>query len=430
MIPEEAALTSNTWMGGVFHAMVTQGHVSINRFLSTTHSYLGLFRGNGLRLFVELSDGWHLLDVPSAFEMTPERSRWIYKHPTGCIEIRSGAPADRHELTLSAAVTVRRLCPLSFVNHVALNGDDGIDAVPVRYRMDEEGVFVQPTPESDVGRRFPDGGFRIVPLPGTIIERIGGDELLFADGRSRESALSLHDQRVGRFHRFPTQGVSHLRRPGKKGRSGTMLNSGPTSPATSTSIRPPRAPLADAAKRFEEILPWFIQNTLIHYLAPRGLEQYTGGGWGTRDISQGPVELFLGLGRHEPIRDILIRLFKTQNPDGDWPQWFMFFDRERNIRAGDSHGDIVFWPVLALAQYLIASEDGTLLDESCLSFIRRETIGLKRPRYGNMWSAPWPSSATGSFPAPGLRPTAMGTGTTRCSRLTRPCGSDFAAPGP
>ena len=75
------------------------------------------------------------------------------------------------------------------------------------------------------------------------------------------------------------------------------------------------------------------------------------------------MELFLGLGRYEPIRDILIRLFKAQNPDGDWPQWFMFFDRERNIRAGDSHGDIVFWPVLALAQYLIASEDGSLLDE-------------------------------------------------------------------
>jgi cellobiose phosphorylase len=41
----------------------------------------------------------------------------------------------------------------------------------------------------------------------------------------------------------------------------------------------------------------------------------------------------------------------------------MFFDRERNIRAGDSHGDIVFWPVLALAQYLTASEDRGLLDE-------------------------------------------------------------------
>src|SRR5439155_554511 len=43
LVPDEASLTTTVWMGGVFHSMVTQGHVSINRFLSTTHSYLGLF---------------------------------------------------------------------------------------------------------------------------------------------------------------------------------------------------------------------------------------------------------------------------------------------------------------------------------------------------------------------------------------------------
>jgi cellobiose phosphorylase len=41
----------------------------------------------------------------------------------------------------------------------------------------------------------------------------------------------------------------------------------------------------------------------------------------------------------------------------------MFFDRERTIRPAESHGDIVFWPLLALGQYLQASEDPTLLDE-------------------------------------------------------------------
>jgi cellobiose phosphorylase len=41
----------------------------------------------------------------------------------------------------------------------------------------------------------------------------------------------------------------------------------------------------------------------------------------------------------------------------------MFFERERNIRPDDSHGDIVFWPVLALAQYLLASGDAAILDE-------------------------------------------------------------------
>src|SRR6266511_4600718 len=39
LVPEESSLTSTVWMSGVFHSMVTQGHVSINRFLSTAHSW-------------------------------------------------------------------------------------------------------------------------------------------------------------------------------------------------------------------------------------------------------------------------------------------------------------------------------------------------------------------------------------------------------
>jgi cellobiose phosphorylase len=101
----------------------------------------------------------------------------------------------------------------------------------------------------------------------------------------------------------------------------------------------------------------------VHYLAPRGLEQYSGGGWGTRDVCQGPLEMLLAFGRTAPARDLLLRTFAAQNADGDWPQWFMFFERDRAIRAGDSHGDIVFWPLLALARYLIASGDAALLDE-------------------------------------------------------------------
>jgi cellobiose phosphorylase len=362
LVPEEAALTSNTWMGGVFHAMVTQGHVSINRFLSATHSYLSLFRGNGLRLFMETAEGWHLLDVPSAFEMTPESSRWIYKHPAGFVEIRSNAPTDRHELTLSAAVLsgtpVRFLLSL----HVALNGDDGSHGIPVRYTVDDEGFFVHPAPDSDVRNRFPQGGFRIVPLSGTFVHRIGGDELLFADGRSRNQPYLCMITEPATSIDFRLKGCL-LSEPQGTG-AGPDQSQFWTDITGDFHIHPPvGSPLSAQAARLREILPWFVQNTLIHYLAPRGLEQYTGGGWGTRDIAQGPVELFLGLGRYEPIRDILIRLFKAQNPDGDWPQWFMFFDRERGIRAGDSHGDIVFWPVLALAQYLAASEDGTLLEE-------------------------------------------------------------------
>jgi cellobiose phosphorylase len=123
--------------------------------------------------------------------------------------------------------------------------------------------------------------------------------------------------------------------------------------------------------RLGDILPWFAHDALVHYLAPRGLEQYSGGGWGTRDVCQGPVELLLSLGRFEPVRDLLLRVYANQDPGGDWPQWFMFFERERSIRPADSHGDIVFWPVLALARYLLASEDAGILDEELPFFDAR-----------------------------------------------------------
>src|SRR5262249_9592121 len=41
LTPDEASLTTTVWMAGVFNSLVTQGHVSINRLLSTTRSYLG-----------------------------------------------------------------------------------------------------------------------------------------------------------------------------------------------------------------------------------------------------------------------------------------------------------------------------------------------------------------------------------------------------
>src|SRR4030095_4097223 len=105
LVPDESSLTSTVWMAGVFHSMATQGHVSINRFLSTTHSYLGLFRSHGQRVFVELEGAWQLLDVPSAFAMSAGSCRCIYRYAAGdTIEVRAEAHSDPHELTLAVEV--------------------------------------------------------------------------------------------------------------------------------------------------------------------------------------------------------------------------------------------------------------------------------------------------------------------------------------
>ena len=374
LAPDETALASTTWMSGVFHSMVTQGHVGINRFLSTTRGYLGLFRSHGQRVFAEIDGAWRLLDLPSAFEIAPASCRWLYKHAQGLIEVCSSAVSEPHELRLSIAVRAGAPARFLICHHIALDGDDGADS-GARWSADAHGVFITPPPGSGLAQRFPAGGFRIVARSGTCFARVGGDEMVFADGGSRGQP----------FVCIVTAAASTI----GIGIRGELIAHSDDMPRGDAARTPPALPriaapagaAGDEVARLAEILPWYRHNALIHFLAPRGLEQYSGGGWGTRDVCQGPVELLLVLDRSEPVREMLRRVFAAQNPDGDWPQWFTFFERERNIRAGDSHGDIVFWPLLALAQYLLASEDAALLDERVPFFAADAT----RAEQGTVW---------------------------------------------
>ena len=373
-VPDESALTSTVWMGGVFHSMLTQGHVSINRCLSTVRGYLGLFRSQGLRVFVEVNGSWHLLDQPSAFEMFPDACRWIYRHAGGRVDVRSRAHSEPHAFSLEVEVVDGPATRCLVCLHVALNGDDGSTPGRVHWKRDGLAVLLMPAPQSELGQRFPQGHWRVEPSDDTAIEHVGGDETLFLDGVARELpylTLTTAPARAARFMLL-----------------GRFVNDGPDVPAAASVAvasaagpellgstlhagAPVGSALAARLAGLMELMPWLRQNALVHYLAPRGLEQFSGGGWGTRDVCQGPVELLLAQGHSAPMRELILRVMKAQRTDGDWPQWFMFFERDAAIRAGDSHGDIVFWPLLALAQYLIASGDADILDERVPFFPRR-----------------------------------------------------------
>lgn len=110
-------------------------------------------------------------------------------------------------------------------------------------------------------------------------------------------------------------------------------------------------------------LPWLAQDALIHYQVPRGLEQFTGGAWGTRDVCQGPVGLLVAAGRPDLVRAVLLVVFGAQQDDGDWPQWFEYLSQRRGAGHRESHGDVVYWPLLALGEYLAATGDIAILDE-------------------------------------------------------------------
>lgn len=349
LVPDETSLASTVGMAGVFHSMVTQGHVGINRSLSTVRSWLGLFRSQGQRLFVRTAAGWWQLGLPSAFEITPQACRWWYRHDGGLIEVESTAGAQGHVLTLRAQVLEG--APLDWlVSHdVCLGGDEGSETPPAPWWREGEAVVAGVPAQGALASRFPQGTLRIEPLGDTRFARAGGDELLWSDG-------------VARAQPFVCVGVDAAR--GLALRLVLRLVDEAAEVQAAEPLQLPRwqAPLPGGAlDALGEALPWMLRDALVHYLAPRGLEQFSGGGWGTRDVCQGPLEMLLALGRPEIARDLLCRVLAAQDAGGDWPQWFMFFEREAALRANDSHGDIVLWPVLAAARYLLASGDAAWL---------------------------------------------------------------------
>lgn len=67
---------------------------------------------------------------------------------------------------------------------------------------------------------------------------------------------------------------------------------------------------------FNLMVPWYVHDALVHYASPHGLEQYNGAAWGTRDVLQGPFELFLTAQRFDLNREILLKflLVNSQIP--------------------------------------------------------------------------------------------------------------------
>src|SRR5262249_18630273 len=158
-------------------------------------------------------------------------------------------------------------------HHVSLNDDDGSVAGAACWSRNGDEILISPGPGTDLGRRFPNGNFRIAPAAGTRFERIGGDELLFLDGGSRQQPFLCIVTPPGS-------------RAGLSSRGNLVTTAVPTPllAENSASLTPrvtvrcaARNPDAEQLAQLADIMPWFAQNALIHYLAPRGLEQYSGG---------------------------------------------------------------------------------------------------------------------------------------------------------
>lgn len=361
--PDRPTMAVTTYAGGIFASQVVLGNTNMNQLVSVQKTGLGLLRSRGVRILVNMDGEWRLLGVPSAYIMDLGGSRWIYRLGDRTLTVSTVAHLDRPVIGIRLEAS---------------------DPVPAMVTVDLEDPAI----------------WRMHSLPADGTHRVGGAVSFMPDGGSPAAdrcpglryVISSPDALPGDdCPLFEDGGEEH---PDDPGMVTFLSDGGQTLSLTLTGSMDGVAGAGagdgvddrsdkdllhshyEAMKafmlglhvvgegRFAEfnlLLPWFVQNALVHFLSPHGLEQYGGAAWGTRDVCQGPLELALTFGHDDLARTILLKVFAHQNPDGSLPQWFMF-DQYADVYQHDSHGDIPVWPLLSLAEYMEAGGDLGLLD--------------------------------------------------------------------
>ncbi len=355
---------------GIFGSQAYFGNPTFACLLPVVRDPLGLGRAAGQRVFVRRAGVWQQLGVPSAFAMTPADARWTYRVGTEVVTARVWCSRARAAAFLELRVGSGGQPAEFLVTHaLSLDANEFDHSGEVRVFHDDGWAACEPDPASVVGRLLPGACFAIASADGGRGAALGGDELLFADGRSRgQPCLALRTAKVSRFGVImcATAGgaaalPAEVEAARGEWRSGAAAASPPPSPvrlsAAASGRRPGAGPWSEGAARLDEMLPWLAHNAAIHFSAPHGLEQHGGAAWGVRDVCQGSVEWLLAACEWPVVRRLLETVFSQQySRDGGWPQWFMH-PPYRSIQQAQSHGDVCFWPLKALCDYLEASND-------------------------------------------------------------------------
>ncbi len=360
--PTEDIVSTTSFAFGVFNSHISQGNTNFNVLLSVCTSQFNLSTESGQRIFVEIDGKAFLLGVPSAFEMGLNHCRWIYKSGNYCFQVRTwtskSAPAINLDFKVLSGKKVKLIITHDF---------DGLN----NWHISKSGVphenIAYPKIGSMIHDKFPKAQFRFL-VNSTHINYSSHSNELPDFGNSSVKDSSLFTIKVEETTAFCLSIIGEVDSKINFNKIDNVDLNWLSETEAAYSVWHDLSlnlSLKNTTKDFaaiQEVLPWYGMNALTHFLTPYGLEQFSGAAWGTRDVSQGPIDLLLTMEKYEEAKQILCTIFSNQNPDGGWPQWWMF-DSYSNIRAHDSHGDVFYWVIIALSDYIKVTGDSKILDE-------------------------------------------------------------------
>lgn len=367
-------LTTTTFMYGIFNSQIAIGNISMNKMMSNARNALNVLKTSGQRIYVEIDGIYHLLTMPSLYEMGLNYARWFYKTEEELFIITTFTCVDSKQIQLQLHTESGKSYRYIVTNQITMNNNEY--EVPFDYEVDQNTISFKASSSSNSANTYPNLSYRL-QLTGTEVsvrdeqwlapnaESLSASLLVLSLAPTSNWKMMIQGNLVNQHEPFIEKDAQIEIEKYRDYYQNVMRNFHLNLPGDDT----------NSIEKFNAIAYWYTHNMLVHFSTPHGLEQYGGAAWGTRDVSQGPVEYFMATQNYETVRTIILKIYAHQYEDkGNWPQWFMF-DGYTSIQQADSHGDIIVWPLKVVADYLEATHDYGLLEEQIVYTVR-ETFGF------------------------------------------------------
>lgn len=384
--------TSTNYSYGLFNAQVVSGNTSMHKFLSINRGLLNINQITGQRVFIKINKKYQMLGVPSAYKMGLNYSLWYYALKDDVIKVKVFMSSKKNKINFLISSKLEKPYDFLITNQIVMGEHEYVN--PYKMRVYEKSIVFKLADNTFQKTKYPNLTYKIHLLNHKFY--VSGDEIFYTDQKRRDSSLVI----------IKISDVSKVEM--------TLLGTSGSKKINSISIANFKIEKKRYLNYYKQLLSgfnlkhpnnliseklniatyWFAHNAMVHYAVPHGLEQSGGAAWGTRDVCQGPFEFFLATNNYPLARDILLRVFSHQlKSTGEWPQWF-FLDDYR-FAADSCHGDIIFWPLKALGDYLKVTNDKNILFETVSYFDNRikssifEHIGVALSTIEKRFIAPY-----------------------------------------
>ncbi|MCA0986947.1 GH36-type glycosyl hydrolase domain-containing protein [Guptibacillus algicola] len=374
----ENVISTTSYMYGLFNSQLSLGNTSFHKMLSNARNPLNIMKTSGQRIYIELNGEFMLLSMPSMFEMGFNYARWYYKMEDDMLIVTNFTTVDSQQVQLDVCSKNGKEYRFLVTNQITMNNLEYESTYLVIH--DEGRLTYKAGEEGPSKKSTPDLSYHLQLFGGSM--KVGDEQLLGENIPSGSASLTVMDVSPSDKWSIVIQGarygectISEKNAEVEIERYRAFYN-GVMNGFEVATMRES----SDDLEKVNALAWWYTHNMLVHFSVPRGLEQYIGAAWGTRDVCQGPTEYFLATQNYKTVRKIIQTVYAHQYEDeGNWPQWFMF-DEYASVQQDESHGDVIVWPLKVIGDYIAATGDHDILNEQ-IPFTKRGDFSFTDHQY-------------------------------------------------